>query len=630
MGLFDKFKKEPPAEESIAEYIEEDGFEKPVLPIGEEQIRRANDILRKYMSDKKRIDDKVIANEDWWKMRHWEQFRTGDKAEVAPSSAHLWNCVVSKHADAMDAYPEPNIRPRMADDVEEAKLLSKVMPVVLEQNDFQQKYSQAWYDKLKFGSGIYGVFWDGSLHNGIGDISIEVIDILRLYWESGVTDIQDSPNVFLVTLVNNDSLEAKYPQLKGKLSQKGNTPPEYRYDNNVDNSDKSSVIDWYYKKHVDGRTVLHYCKFVNSFVLFATENEPETYPNGWYDHGEYPFEIDNLYPIKGTPIGYGCIDIGKAAQEQIDVLNQAIVKNATINAKPRYFVRSDSGINEKEFADTNNDFVHFTGMVDENSIVPIAYNTLSDIYVSVMNNKIEELKETVGNRDVANGGTTSGVTAASGVAAMMEASGKLSRAANKASYDSFRRVVLMVIELMRQFYTAPRYFRITGEMGREEFVAFDNSGLQNQPVGDPFAPEMYRTPIFDAEVNAQKSTPYSKMAQNELALQLNGAGVFMPNNARPALAMLDMMDFAHKEDVMQKVAENDVVMQTAQLALQMAMRYEPMLVPQIAQALGVQIPTMPTGGANLREINADGTVDGGEAKHMQKARAQAQEASQVR
>lgn len=103
----------------------------------------------------------------------------------------------------------------------------------------------------------------------------------------------------------------------------------------------------------------------------------------------------------------------------IDRLNQVILKNAIMASRPRWFVRQDGIVNEEEYADWDRDFVHYTGSGDpEEHIRPIQVKPVSDIFVSILNNKIEELKETSGNRDFTQGGTVGGVTAASAIAAL--------------------------------------------------------------------------------------------------------------------------------------------------------------------------------------------------------------------
>ena len=544
-------------------------------PIGQEQLRQANLTLQKYKEGKANLEQRVIDNEEWYRLRHWECMRGKKKQQVEPVSAWLLNAIANKHADAMDNYPAPNILPREKADVEEARRLSDIVPVVLEQTGYEGTYSEAWWDKLIGGTAIYGVFWDSGKLNGLGDIAVEPVDVLNLFWEPGITDIQDSANVFHLSLADNKALESSYPQLSGNLGGSTLDISKYVYDDTVDTSGKSVVVDWYYKKQVGQTTVLHFCKYVNDTVLYATENDETMAKRGWYDHGKYPFVFDPLFRIKGTPCGFGYIDIGKGAQEYIDRGDQAVMQNMLSNAKPRYFIRSDGSVNEAEYGDMTKDFVHTDGNLGQDSILPIAGKGLSSIYLNVLDRKVEELKETTGNRDVSTGGSTSGVTAASAIAAMQEAGSKLSRDSNKAAYRAFREIVLLVVELIRQFYDLPRQFRIIGANGEQSFISYTNAGLLPQAQGTDFGVDMgYRVPLFDIEISAEKASPYSKLSQNELALQFFGAGFFNPQLTDQALACLEMMDFDGKDRMMQRIAQNGTLyqqlMQTRQQAVAMA------------------------------------------------------------
>ena len=580
--------------------------------IGRDQIQKAEQIRQKYKDGKKSLEQRIIENERWYKLRHWECMQD-KKKDVQPTSAWLFNCIANKHADAMDNFPSPNILPREEGDRAEAQMLTSIIPVVLDQCDFEQVYSDVWNYKLKSGTGVYGIFWDKSKLNGLGDITIRKIDLVNLFWESGITYIQKSRNVFHVELCDNDILEASYPQLAGKLGNSSVDLSSYVYDDTVDTSEKSAVVDWYYKKNQNGRTVLHYCKYVGNEVLFSTENDPDFAESGWYDHGEYPFVFDTLYQVEGTPAGFGYIDIGKDAQAYIDRGNQAIMENTLANARPRYFVRIDGGISEEEYADTTKPFVHTNENLGQDSILPIQGKPLNSIYVQVINNKIDELKETTGNRDISTGGTTSGVTAASAIAAMQEAGSKLSRDNNKASYRSFRKICLMVIELIRQFYDLPRCFRIMGENGAAKYVQYSNAGIKPQMQGIEMGVDMgYRLPLFDIEVTAQKASPYSKMSQNEMALQFFGAGFFNPQLADQALACIDMMDFDRKDFIMQKIAQNGGMYQQM-LAMQQQMFMLAQMVDaergsHIAGDLAAQFASGGTVGASFN--NSIDTISG--------------------
>ena len=599
--------------------------------IDKDAVLKATETLKKYKEGKANLERKIIDNEQWYKMRHWECMR--DKSDdVQPTSAWLFNCIANKHADAMDNFPSPNVLPREEGDKADAKMLSAIIPVILDQNDFEKTYSDVWNYKLKSGTGVYGVYWDKDKLNGLGDIAVKKVDLINLFWESGITDIQKSRNIFHVELVDNDILLGGYPQLSGRLgSSNGIDLGKYVYDDNVDTTNKSAVIDWYYKKNQGGKTVLHYVKYVNDEVLFATENDPQYAERGLYDHGKYPFIFDVLFQVEGTPTGFGYIDIGKDAQSYIDRLNQAIMKNALTNAKPRYFINSSGSVNEEEYSELKNDFVHVDGSLGQDSILPIQSTGLGNIYVEILNNKIEELKETTGNRDVSTGGT-GGVTAASAIAAMQESGSKLSRDANKQSYRAFRELTLMIVELIRQFYDLPRCFRIMGNNGAEEFITYSNANIAPQAQGTEFDVDMgYRIPLFDIEISAQKQSPYSKMAQNEMALQFFGAGFFNPQVADQALACLDMMDFDRKEFVMQKISQNggmfQQMMMMQQQMLGMAMQLDQLqgsnMAQMMAQQMGTSLPMAQGNGniaQNVGETEALGGNEGNESSITKDAR----------
>ena len=591
-----------------------DGFRALAQVIGKEQVQEARLTLQRYKEGKANLEQKVIESEQWYKLRSWECMRKkdGGKDQVEPVSGWLFNSIANKHADAMDNFPMPNILPREESDREEAKMLTSIIPVILQQNDFEETYDIEVDDKLKGGTGIFGVFWDSGKLGGLGDISIEEQDVLSLFWEPGITDIQKSRNLFHVDLRDNDILIGEYPQLQGKLGSSTLDISQYIFDDTVDTTKKSAVIDWYYKKKQGDRIVLHYCKFVNDEVLFATENEPERYQDGWYDHGMYPYVFDPLFRMKGTPCGFGYIDVGKSAQEYIDRGNQAVLQNMLANAKPRHFIRRDGSVNEEEYADMTKDFVHVDGQLGQDSILPIQGKPLNNVYVQVIKDKVDELKETTGNRDVSTGGTTSGATAASAIAAMQEAGSKLSRDNSKASYRAFRKVVLMVIELIRQFYDAPRCFRIVGEDGVETFKEYSNAGIRPQSQGGvEMGVDMgYRTPLFDIEISAQKQSPYSKMSQNEMALQFYSAGFFNPQMADQALACLDMMDFDRKQFVMQRIMRNGTMFQQLMMMQQQMLQMAQMIDPAMAEQMAMGI----TGGAATAPGQIDPKKAGGEEK----------------
>jgi hypothetical protein len=542
-----------------------------VGPVNNDTVRELTQVLTDYKNGKKSLDERIIENEKWYKLHHWDVMRKKqtNNTDPEPASAWLFNTIANKHADAMDNYPEQIALPRQRDDEEQATMLSSVLPVVFERNEFEDTYDKAWWYKLKHGTSCYGIFWDTSLENGLGDIAIRKIDLLNLFWEPGITDIQASSRLFVVDLIDNEVLKMLYPFLEGKLTGNPIEIGKYQFDDTVDTSKKSLVVDCYYKKAVSGVSTVHIIKFVSGELIYASENDPSYATTGIYEHGLYPLEFDILFPEEGTPHGFGYVDICKDPQMYIDKLDQIIAKNALMAGKKRWFVKKSTGVNVTDYADWSKDFVECNNL-DEQSFKEIQISPLDTFIVQHKVAKIEELKETAGNRDFSQGGTAGGVTAASAIAALQEAGNKLSRDMIKGSYRVFNKLNLMAIELIRQFYDEQRQFRITGANGDYAFVQFDNSGIKPQQIAvAPQIEPMLRKPVFDIKIKAQRTNPFSRMAQNELMLQLYKLGMFNPQQADGALIALDGMDFEGKEKVIEAVRGNAQLAQQLQQAMQM-------------------------------------------------------------
>lgn len=526
------------------------------VAVGRDQVRKAREILSRYKAAKSRLEARVRENEQWFRLRHWEQLR---EKEEKRSSAWLFNSILNKHADFMDAMPACTVLPREESDTKAAEALTAVLPAILERCRFQSVYSDASFRKLKTGTAVYSVLWDADAADGLGDIAVSETDILHLFWEPGVRDIQKSRHLFYAEAIDNDVLTETYPFLEGRLTGgAGNEVNAYLYDPSVSSAEKSTVIDWYYKKRVNGKTVLHYCKFVNDIVLYASENDEALRERGWYDHGLYPFVFDPLFREEDTPVGFGLIDVMKDTQEEIDIIGNEIVKNARFGSRRRYFTRNEGTINEAEFADFSKDFVHVSGSsLGEDSIREIDMKPLPSIYLAVLQNKITELKETSGNRDFSTGGTVGGVTSGVAITALQEAANKLSRDMIAATYRAFSEVCGLAVELIRQFYTVPRSLRILAPNGEWEFALYDNRDLLPAPAELEFGVDFgQRAPHFDLSVQAHKLNAFSRAAQNQDAVNFFNMGFFDPARSVESLACLQLIDIDNKEKLTRVIEEN--------------------------------------------------------------------------
>lgn len=559
-----------------------------------EFIQKALKMYQKYKSDKAELNNRVVSNNKWYKSNYTQIVNPKDN-ETHPSTSFIFSAIENKYADAIDNFPIPNLLEREPSDAETAKILSKIIPVQLDMSGYKKVYKDNWRRKLKYGTAIYGVFYNDDKK----DIDIKAIDILNIYCDMRQRDIQNSQFLFIVTAIDNDILSVQYPKYKPLF--KGDARIE-TYSGGHSIEDRTEVIDCYYKK-IDG--TVHLIKFVGSTVIDATE-DIEGYDGGLYAHGKYPVIFDTLYPEEDSPFGFGIVDIIKNPQMYIDKLDGVIIKNAIISGKTRWIIKDNGGINEKEFMDLSRDVIHSAGDVGESSIRAVQTSGLANFVLEHRKEKINETKEIVGNRDFQQGATSGGVTAASAISVLQQSGEKLSRAIIDDSYDTYKQIVFMCIELIREFYDEERIYRITNETGQTEFASFSNEQLYNIEtekdfLGFPISTK-YEPVEFDIQVVPQRQNPFSREANNQTILALWQQGFFSPQNFDVSILALQAMNFDGKD----KVIENMKNLQQQYQAQQQQQMINQQAVQQgLMQGQGV---TNGVQGERLLGITRDGQI----------------------
>ena len=387
-------------------------------------------------------------------------------------------------------------------------------------------------------------------------------------------------------------------------------------------------------QHLVPREILHMAIIIGDQCVFCSEDNPE-YQDGFYKHGKYPYVFRKCFPVKDSPCGFGYLDIMKYPQRDIDKLDQAIMKNTMMKAKPRWWVKKNANINKEAFADWNEEIVE-VGSGDLGSAVQqMDVDTLPAIVETHLEAKIDELKEISGNRDFSQGSTASGVTAASAIAALQEAGSKLSRDINKAMYRGSREEYYLEIELIRQFYTEPRTFRIDDGSGRYEYMDYSNVNIAPQDITTPEGTR-HKKSIFDLEVSAEKQSPFSRASQNETAKELYQMGLFAPDNATSALVCLDMMEFEGKEKIKQQIQQNDTFMQQFQQMQQLIIQLSPEAAVQMGLVDPNQVMMAQNANNGATGVSEEGSAEDRAAKkttntdRLDRARETARSVSEVK
>lgn len=550
-----------------------------------------------YRSSLSGFRDRVKQSRLWFKQQQTEYQGSMAAGADRPQShsGHIFNAIQYKHADLMDNYPAANILPREPKDEESAKVLTEIVPFILERCAFKRTYDLNLYNKLISGTAAYGVFFNPDAEGGRGDIEVKDVELLNLTWQPDAVSLSESKYIFYDTFMDAEDFCAVYDNLEGVSMQ-------MQYDEQKELAGEDAyrtvvITDAYYKKlEKDGRRILHFARFSGSRVLFSSEDEGKQFQNGFYAHGEYPFIFDLLNPVPGELTGLGIVDVAKDMQAYIDRLDEAINRKCLICAQDRYFFSENSGVNEDEFLDVSRPLVHVRGSLDETRAAPVNVTQLPNYIVEHRNNKIAELKEITGNRDFAQGGSNGGVTAASAITALQTASDKLVRDSVTFSYIAFEQMVRLVVELIREFYDEPRIFRVTGDDGKNEYRSVSSAELFSGGERS----------VFDISLTVEKNNPYQRATHNQLILELNNAGLLNPDNFENASFILKNLNFDGKDKLIRDLEE-----------LTMKRRQQAEAMQQAQSAAGAQSGGEPQGGGNspLVEIpigNEDGMADSGQ------------------
>lgn len=582
--------------------------------IGKDEIERARRKLELYKAAKSSLNATIKFNERWYRQRHMEYIRTGEKLQsstlegdtvphyrqgeqVEPVSSLLFSSIQNFHADYSDNYPKAVILPRGKEDALEAEKMTRILPALLDRIGFEAVYSRAGWTKAIQGWAVYTVTWDKEADGGRGEISIGRAKLLNLYWDMEVDDIQASSDLFYLHERDRDELIREYPKLEKDLIA---SDGEYERHDDVaagPNATKITVVDHYYRKRgKDGKKRLHLCQFAGDVLLYASENEKATAERGLYDHGKYPFVVDILYPMEDAAYGFGKVAVGSSKQAYIDILSQSIMKNALWSSAPRYFAKIGHGFNMADFLDLSKKVIEVEGDPNE-YLMPVDVKPIDGNALNLMTTIEEELRDATNMRDVSTGATTSGVTAASGIAALQEAAGKTARDSNRSTFRAFREIVGIVIELIRQFYTEAHYFRILNEKdGSWVYLSIDNRDLQGGA-------------LFDLEISTEKSST-ARIAQNELMLSFFNAGFFNPQMADQAEACLHMMDFEGKEELIRMIGENqsrqELLSAIMEQMLAMAQAYD-----SLAADVGIESNETEQAQALAQQVLSGGAMQAG-------------------
>ncbi len=523
MKLFDKIKEKRAAKQ---EMDNKKAFVDGVYSLFEE-YRSA------YASEWERLE----TCERMYRSDHWYGVEKKDKNEPRPVTPIIQSTIENVHADLMDNIPEAIIQPEGPED----ERVARVVEALIKQNHDAASYAKEYWllahDLLTCGYMVQETGYDTKLNRGLGGAFIRHVDTRNIMFDPQVTDAQDSRAVIKYASKPVRWMEQHYPEYEGQF--KADTTAGYTaQDGTVKRDDLKNILllEYWWREYdpETNRYKVHMCKLGGGKLLEDSRNEK---PDGYFAHGEYPFKVTPLFVRKGSCLGYGFVDMFIQQQKYSDKLDQIVMKNALMAARPKMMVTEASGFDPDDLRDWSKE-VHKGNVVDGVKWLvtpPLPIHLLN--YIQGMR---QSIKDESGANDFSRGNTASGVTAASAIAALQEMSGKRSRMATRQMHEAFKEAVRQEIEVEREFNLLPREVMLTTN-GQRERDTFDTAMLKRKTeLGNEVPME------FLVSIKVQKENRWSVMAHNELIIQMVQLGVIQPQQA------LELMQFEGKESVLAK------------------------------------------------------------------------------
>lgn len=488
--------------------------------------------------------DRLTRNEKIYHGDHWSDATKTDANEPQPTTPIVFSTVENIRADLQDEYPEAVIRPEGMLNEKIAKVLTKIVAQNHEAMDYALEYNDLTHDLLVGGYMVQEVGWDTTMNYGLGGAYIRHVSNKNILFDPLCANIQDGRAVFKIDRLPSSWFKQHYPDYAEHFSGGSDLVPNdhFSFGTEVESTSNEYMIlleAWIRTFDAEKQTYgIHMVQIAGGQLLQSSYIEKQ---EGYFKHGQYPFIVTPLYKIKGSPLGYGVVDMFANLQQYSDKLSQILLKNALTAGKTRMLVQKGACDDIDALADYSRQVVEMELL---GGVTFLQDKPLPSYMMQYMMNMQQAIKEESGSNDFSRGNTTGGVTAASAITALQEMSSKRSRMEARVIHSGFAKAVRMELEVEREFEIMERTVDIMVD-GQMETVKVADAFFQDLGEG------MDKMPIeFAISIKPMRETRFAKLANNELVLQV--MTMYQGRPIDPAI-MIEAMEFDGKDVLLEKL-----------------------------------------------------------------------------
>ena len=476
------------------------------------------ELFREYAVDYDKEWKRINDNAAMYRGDHWAGMTdtSGTTANAPkPSTPIITSTIENLKADLSEDFPTAVIEPDIVLDGLDitAKVLTRAIWQDLDACGWAAEYDSFTLDLLVDGWAPLEIGYDPDMDN-FGGTYIRHVSNKNWMCDPQTPNVQDGRAIFKFERMPRDWFYQRYPDFAQFIGGDSDLLSEDHdeYGNTMIPNKRQFVrlIEAWIRMYdaEAGKYRVHFVLMAGGQILF---NSAEEKPDGFYEHGKYPFVVGRLYKLKGNPLGFGIVDLFKEANRYSDKMEQIILLNAYRASRPRLMVQRDAVDSMDEITDYANEVIAVNGnpqtVAQWQATQPLPSHVFA--YMADLRNMI---KQESGANDMTRGQAGGGVTATGAITALQEMATKRSRMEGRSIHSAFQEAIRMLIETMRGCDMKEREIGITYN-GVKKAYPFSSLGLKAwMEKGVPV--ERFVT------IRTARQTQYSMIQHNNVWLEM--------------------------------------------------------------------------------------------------------------
>lgn len=413
-----------------------------------------------------------------------------DESDPAPNTNITNSNVEGKTALLCDQNLAIQVDPREPGDRFFCDKVRVLADFIKERNRMYRKIEVHERRREMTGTGIFKVVWDFDKLDGQGLPDIEPIHPSRLFIDPAITDVYNIQNAQYIIEASNRSIYSASLEYGEDVSDAimPNLDPVSNVIVNNEEEQYVHLLIWTkYKESKDGDVQLRLIEMSGCGVILSDtkkklkehkdkkEEDLKLFPNS-----DYPYFLTPDMYRENTIWGKASAELILPISDQIDELDDNILRNARLTGNPIALVSNNSGIDVDKITNEPGQ------VIPTNDINAYKWLTPPSIPAYVSNKRAELMNN---DRQIVTrftdqqiGKSQSGVDTATESMALQNSGNSMIEHKKGLLQETLSEVFEYAIELALLNWDTTMVFRITGENGEDDFTEFNPDKLNHIPV----------------------------------------------------------------------------------------------------------------------------------------------------